>query len=84
MTEIIRSYINDGIGLIQLATLLVVGFVVLATFMASRSITKTIGMMLIGALVLGYIFNADWFGAKAAEDIRGRENGMGIVVEVHP
>lgn len=81
MTDIIRSYINDGIGLVQLATLLIVGFVVLGTFMASKSITKTIGMMLMGALVLGYIYNADWFGLKTAEDIKNRDNGMAVVVD---
>lgn len=79
MTDIIRSYINDGIGLIQLAALLVVGFLVLSVWWASKSITKVIGTMIVGALVLGYIYNADWFGRQAAEDIQNRDNGMEVI-----
>ncbi len=79
MTEIVRSYIADGIGLVQLAAVLIVGFVVLATWSKSKSAMATIGMMVVGALVLGFLYNAQWFGQKAAEDLIGRENGMGLV-----
>lgn len=79
MTEVIRSYINDGIGLIQLAGLLVVGFVVLAAWTKTRSMTATLSAMIVGALVLGYLYNADWFGQKAADDIKSRDNGMEVI-----
>lgn len=79
MIDLIRSYINDGIGLIQLAALLVVGWVVLSVWMLSRSVTKVIGVMIVGALVLGFIYNADWFGQRAGDDIRSRENGAAVV-----
>lgn len=77
--EIIRSYIQDGIGLIQIGAVLVVGWVVLTAWMTTRSITKVLGAMLIGALVLGFIYRADWFGTKAAEDIQNRDNGMEVL-----
>lgn len=79
MTEIIRSYISDGIGLIQLAALLIVGFVTLAAWSTTKSITKTVSTMVVGVLVLGYLYNADWFGRKAAEDIQSRDNGMAVL-----
>jgi hypothetical protein len=83
MTDVIRSYINDGIGLIQLAGLLIVGVVVLTTWAKTKSVMTTIGTMVVGALVLGYLYNADWFGRKAAEDIQNRDNGSGPVAAVY-
>ena len=82
MTEVIRSYINDGIGLIQLAGLLIVGVVVLTTWSKTKSAMATVSAMVIGALVLGYLYNADWFGQKAAEDIKNRDNGAAVVIEL--
>ena len=75
MTDVIESYINDGIGLIQLAGLLIVGVVVLTTWSKTKSAMATVSAMVVGALVLGYLYNADWFGRKAAEDIQNRDNG---------
>lgn len=79
MTDVIESYINDGIGLIQLAGLLIVGVVVLSTWTKTKSAMATIGAMVVGALVLGYLYNADWFGRKAAEDIQQRDSGAATV-----
>jgi hypothetical protein len=81
MTDVIRSYINDGIGLIQLAGLLIVGVVVLTTWSKTKSAMATVSAMVVGALVLGYLYNADWFGRKAAEDIQNRDNGAPALVE---
>ena len=72
MTDIIRSYIQDGVGLVQLGGLLVVVFVVLASWATTKSITKTLGTMVVGALVMGYLYNADWFGRKAASCVSRR------------
>lgn len=76
MTEVIRSYINDGIGLVQLAATLVAITVVLATWAKTKSAIATISMIAVAVLVVGYVHNADWFGQKAAEDIKTRDNGM--------
>lgn len=79
MIDVIRSYINDGIGLIQLAGLLIVGVVVLTTWSKTKSAMATVGAMIVGALVLGYLYNADWFGQKAADDIKSRDNGAAVI-----
>ena len=84
MTDVIRSYINDGIGLIQLAGLLIVGVVVLTTWSKTKSAMATVSAMVVGALVLGYLYNADWFGRKAAEDIQNRDNGAPALVQTVP
>lgn len=76
MVEVLRSYVSDGIGLIQYAAVLIVGAVVLAAWTKTRSIMGTVGAMVVGALVLGYIFNAQWLGQRVGEDIISRENGM--------
>lgn len=78
MIDIIESYINDGIGIIELVAFLVVGVMVVATWVRTKSATATIGVMVVGALVLGYIYNAQWFGRKAAEDLQQRENGAEV------
>lgn len=79
MLEIVRSYINEGIGLIQLAAVLIVGFVVLAAWTKTRSVMAVVSAMVIGALVIGFIHNADWLGQKTADDIKSRDNGMGVL-----
>lgn len=79
MTEVVRSYISDGIGLVELATVLVVGVVVLVTWGRTRSIIATAGAMLVGALVVGYVMNAEWFGQRMGEDIQRRENGLQVL-----
>lgn len=79
MLDIIESYIQDGIGLVQLAGLLVVCVVVVATWTRTKSAMATVAMMVLGALVLGFLHNAEWFGRKAAEDLQQRENGAEVV-----
>ncbi len=80
MIEIVRSYINDGIGLIQIGAVLVAGFVVLAAWTKTKSATATVGAMVLGALVIGFVMNAEWLGQKTGEDITRRENGLGAQV----
>ena len=80
MIEIVRSYIADGIGLIQLAAVLVAGFVVLAAWTRTKSATATVGAMVLGALVIGFVMNAEWLGQKTGEDITSRDNGMAAQV----
>lgn len=79
MTDMIESYIEDGINLIQLAGLLIVGAVVLATWTKTKSAMATASAMVVGILVLGYLHNADWLGRRAADDIQQRDNGMAVV-----
>lgn len=79
MVEVIRSYIQDGIGIIQLAALLVALAMVLAVWTRTKSAMATIGAMFIGALVLGFIHNAAWFGQRVADDMQQRENGAAMV-----
>lgn len=83
MLEVIRSYISDGIGVLHLVAVLLVVFAVLTTWTRTKSAMATVGAMVVGALVLGYVYNAEWFGQKAAEDIRERDNGMPPVELVH-
>ncbi|MPY95976.1 MAG: hypothetical protein GEV08_23830 [Acidimicrobiia bacterium] len=80
MIDIIRSYISDGIGLVQYATLFIVGAVVLAASAKTRSVMATASAMVVGALVLGYVYNAEWLGQRVGADIVERENGMPALV----
>lgn len=78
MVEVIRSYIADGIGLIQLAAVLVAIAVPLMTWAKTRSVMATVGAMLLGAFVLGYIHNAEWLGQRVGQDVQNRENGAEV------
>ena len=78
MRDLIESYIQDGIDIIQLVGLLIVGAVVLTTWTKTKSAMATVSAMVVGALVLGYIYNADWVGRKVGEDITQRENGAQV------
>lgn len=78
MRDIIDSYIRDGIGIIELLAVLVVGAIVVGAWVRTKSVMTTIGAMAVGALVLAFILNLDWVGRKAGEDIRERENGAAV------
>lgn len=78
MREIIDSYLRDGIGIIELASVLVAGAIVVGAWVKTKSVMATLGAMVVGALVIGFVANLDWFGRKAGEDIRERENGAEV------
>ncbi|MPY92665.1 MAG: hypothetical protein GEV08_06220 [Acidimicrobiia bacterium] len=80
MLDIVRSYLEEGKGLVQLATVLLAGVMVLAAWARTRSAMATVAAMVLGALVIGYTLNAEWLGQRVGADIVERENGMPALV----
>ena len=79
-----KQEIQSLMGLTEGAALLAFGFIILATWLKTKSLIPTIVAGLVGGLVLFAVANPDWFKTKVGGEFDGTQTGMPAVVREAP
>src|SRR5262245_44044532 len=79
-----KQEIQSLMSLTEGAALLAFGFIILATWLKTKSLIPTIVAGLVGGLVLFAVANPDWFKTKVGGEFDGTQTGMSAVVREAP
>lgn len=75
MTTLVESILNDGARLLPLAAALVVAWMVLRTWLKTRSALSTLGAVVVGALVVGFLSDPVGLTSMLWSEVQARTGG---------
>jgi hypothetical protein len=72
VTNIIRSLIEDARALLPAVALLVVAYMVLRTWLKTGRLAPTVGAVVVGVLVVGFLADTGGFATLVFDELKSR------------